>query len=162
MATEGATVTALKECAGEVFRELGPGHSEATYQNAFEIECQLRHWVYTRQPTLPIWYKSQVVGYHRPDLQLKQLIIEFKVCRADTSPSPSWSSQLEQYLRGCPGYRGLLVIFTREGVNCIEFPPSVAASLPTTPKRKLVTREEPSSPLHIPEGQRPVSFISFE
>ena len=46
----------------EAHRVLGPGHLEAVYQEALEIELRLRGIPYQRKPRLTIEYK----GYMQP------------------------------------------------------------------------------------------------
>lgn len=111
----------LRECAFQVFDELGPHFSEATYQNAFEVECQMRQLRFIRQPTLNIMYKGNIVGFQRPDMIVEgQVVIEMKVCR-ETNTShrimKNWESQLRNYLKSTT-FCGLLIVFGSTHVEC--------------------------------------------
>lgn len=60
----------VRAAANAVFTELGPGHSEVTYQTALKIELEsfadtLR--VLT-EVTFPIMYKGVPVGFQRADI----------------------------------------------------------------------------------------------
>lgn len=61
--------SAVRNAANEVFLNLGHGHSEATYQNALEIELRSRPEIKCvfREITFPILYKGVPVGYQRAD-----------------------------------------------------------------------------------------------
>jgi GxxExxY protein len=66
-------------CAIEVHRHLGPGLSESTYEEAVCIEFTDAGISYTRQVGVPVTYKGQLIGEHRPDLVVeKQVVIEIK------------------------------------------------------------------------------------
>jgi GxxExxY protein len=111
----------LCDCAEQVFDELGPNYSEVTYQNAFEVECQLRQIRFIRQPTINISYKGNIVGFQRPDLIVDgQVVIEMKACRETNSGHrnlQNWEFQLKNYLKDNT-YCGLLVVFGTTGVEC--------------------------------------------
>jgi GxxExxY protein len=111
----------VSECAEQVFHILGSHHSESTYQNALEMECQLRKIQYIRQPTLNILYKGNIVGFQRPDIIINnQVVIEIKVCREATIASRNlhhWKSQLGNYLKD-HNYNGMLIVFGVSNVYC--------------------------------------------
>ena len=97
--------------AQSIIQELGPTHSEQTYQNALELELQERAISYQRQPTFTIYYKKKAVGFHRPDLVIEgRLIVELK-CRKndrrDQANEQLWESQIKQYLKCVPLCRSL-------------------------------------------------------
>ena len=110
----------LCDCAHQVFRELGPHYSEVTYQNALEVECQLRQIRFVRQPTLNILYKGQIVGFQRPDMIIEnEVVVEMKASREiniGTRHLQNWKLQLKNYLKNTH-YSGLLVVF---GSTCVE------------------------------------------
>jgi GxxExxY protein len=56
------------ECAIEVHRHLGPGLLESIYESALCIELRLAGLQFRRQVSLPLWYKGELLGEHRPDL----------------------------------------------------------------------------------------------
>ena len=66
-------------CGIEVHRYLGPGLLEATYERAFCIELDAAGLPYTRQVPIPVLYKDQVIGEHRPDLVVSgRVLVEIK------------------------------------------------------------------------------------
>ena len=94
---------AVRDAANEVFISLGHGHSEATYQNALEIELRSRPQIkhVFREITFPILYKSIPVGYQRADfiVQLSDdhyVIVELKSVK--TINFSNVETQLRRYL----------------------------------------------------------------
>ncbi len=94
---------AIRTAANEVFVNLGHGHSEATYQNALEIELRSRPQIkhVFREITFPILYKSIPVGYQRADfiVQLSDdhyVIVELKSVK--TINFSNVETQLRRYL----------------------------------------------------------------
>ena len=66
-------------CAIEVHRQLGPGLLEATYERALCIELQEAGLPYVRQVPVPVLYKGQLIGEHRPDLVIdERVLVEIK------------------------------------------------------------------------------------
>lgn len=121
-------VPEIIKCAECVLNELGPTHSEQTFQNALEIELQERKLLYQRQPTLTIYYKKRAVGFHRPDLIIEdKVIVELKSRKNDKTEyiSEQWESQVNQYIQCMhdKSYIGLLIIFNSSGkltVKCTQ------------------------------------------
>ena len=58
----------VKECAKEVYQELGSGWEEEIYQKSMEVALREKGIKYETQRTLPISYKGYVVGRAFPDL----------------------------------------------------------------------------------------------
>ena len=58
----------VKECAKEVYQELGSGWPECVYQNAMEVALRERGITYESQRILPISFKGHIVGESKPDL----------------------------------------------------------------------------------------------
>jgi len=58
----------VKECAKEVYRELGSGWDEEIYQKAMEVALREKGIKYEAQRTLPISFDGYVVGKGFPDL----------------------------------------------------------------------------------------------
>lgn len=46
----------------EVHRELGPGYLESVYEEAIAVEFGLRRIPYSRQHTIYVEYKNQLIG----------------------------------------------------------------------------------------------------
>jgi GxxExxY protein len=66
-------------CGIEVHRELGPGLMEPTYERALCIELTEAGISYVRQLTVPVLYKGQLIGEHRPDLVVEnRVVVEIK------------------------------------------------------------------------------------
>ena len=66
-------------CAIEVHRQLGPGLLESTYEEALCVELRAAGLTYTRQVGVPVLYKGQLIGEHRPDLVVEaKVVVEIK------------------------------------------------------------------------------------
>ena len=61
-------IDTVKECAREVYRQLGPGWNEKIYQKAMEVALRERKITYETQRILPITFSDHVVGESIPDL----------------------------------------------------------------------------------------------
>jgi GxxExxY protein len=96
-------------CAIEVHRQLGPGLLEATYESALCVEFGIREIKFQRQVVCPVSYKGRMIGDHRLDLLVENLVvIEIKsVDRHD----PIFEAQLLTYLKITGHRRGLLLNF---------------------------------------------------
>jgi GxxExxY protein len=66
--------------AMEVHRVLGCGFLEAVYQEALEIELELRGIRFSRQPEIKIQYKHRTLSKsYQPDLLIEdRLVVELK------------------------------------------------------------------------------------
>jgi len=63
----------------EVHKRLGPGLDESLYEAALAIELGLRNIQFSRQVTIPVSYKGQVIGEKRLDLVVEgQIVVELK------------------------------------------------------------------------------------
>jgi len=58
----------IKNCAKEVYKELGSGWNETIYQQALEVALREKRIDYEDQRVLPISFKNHVVGEGIPDL----------------------------------------------------------------------------------------------
>ena len=105
----------LHQAAEAVFGALGPYHSEKTYQSALAVE--LRPDDVTVENTLPIYYKTQYVGFHRIDLSWKSYIVEVKAVRFLGRKEVG---QAERYARMCKRPTAL-VNFSPTGVEMRTF-----------------------------------------
>jgi len=61
-------VKKVKECASDVYAELGGGWNETIYQRAMEVGLRKLNLAYETQRILPITYNGFVVGKSIPDL----------------------------------------------------------------------------------------------
>ena len=62
-------------CAIEVHKALGPGFLESIYEAALVVELNRAGLRVERQELLPIHYRDVLVGEHRLDLLVEDLII---------------------------------------------------------------------------------------
>ncbi len=64
----------------EVHSILGPGHPEAVYHEAMEIEMSLRNIPFTSEPKLEIYYKdNKLQKYYVPDFIVYEgVVVEIK------------------------------------------------------------------------------------
>jgi GxxExxY protein len=106
-------------CAIEVHRQLGPGLLEVTYESALCVEFEFAGLKFQRQVVCPISYKGRMIGDHRLDLVVENLVVvEIKsVERHD----PIFEAQLLTYLKISGHKRGLLLNFNsrlmKEGIK---------------------------------------------
>lgn len=102
----------VKACAEEVFRELGPGHTESVYEFAMFLELD---WVnqndvvIMQQVPCPFKYKGFTVGVGYIDLLIDQrLIVELK---SIAKLSQKDTQQVKKYLIALNLENGLLINF---------------------------------------------------
>jgi GxxExxY protein len=94
--------------AMEVHRELGCGFLEAVYQEALEIEFQMRQLPHQREVKLQIYYKKQLLKkhYEADFICFDKIVVELKALSALTSEH---ESQLLNYLKATDMRIGLLI-----------------------------------------------------
>lgn len=61
-------INQVKECARNVYEELGAGWPEKVYQQAMEVALRERGISYENQRILPISFRGHVIGEGIPDL----------------------------------------------------------------------------------------------
>src|SRR6478672_409724 len=67
--------------AMEVHREVGPGMTEAMYEEALAMEFDLRGIQYARQVPVTVQYKGKPIGTTRLDFLVEgTVILELKAC----------------------------------------------------------------------------------
>ena len=99
----------LREICFDIKRQLGVGHKELVYQNAFEIELQKRNIPYAREKQLSIYYEKEKIGVYQPGFIVdKKIIIEFKSTKFLGSIE---KKQLSTYLKGSDCKIGFLINF---------------------------------------------------
>jgi len=85
----------VEAAAREVLRVLGPGYSEAVYEEALAHEFRLREVAYERQRNFEILYKGYKVGDGRADFIInplwagksgRELVVELKAVKTITEP----------------------------------------------------------------------------
>ena len=96
-----------------VHRELGPGFLEAVYQEALEIEFQLRGIPYEREKLLNVEYKGHTLTkhYNADFICYNKIIVETKAICELTSKD---ESQLLNYLKATGFKLGILINFGEE------------------------------------------------
>ena len=91
----------------EVKKNLGLGHKESVYQNAFEEELKKNSVLYDKEKQIPIMYGDKKIGVYRPDFVIdKKIIVEFKSIPFLGSKE---KKQLWTYLKGSDYHLALLV-----------------------------------------------------
>lgn len=58
-----------------VHKALGPGFLEAVYEQALAVELDFHGIAFQRQVSVPVHYRSRVVGTHRLDLVVESVVI---------------------------------------------------------------------------------------
>ena len=96
-------------CAIDVHRAMGPGLLEAIYESAMGIEFEDSKIRYSRQTSLPAYYKGRLLGEYRVDLIVEDsVLVEIKSVER---PVPVFEAQLLTYLRLTGKRVGLLINF---------------------------------------------------
>lgn len=66
-------------CAYEVFKELGYGHSEKTYQMAMTVLFKEKHWRFREQVYFPVKFRNTILKKRFLDFEVEQkIVIELK------------------------------------------------------------------------------------
>lgn len=96
-------------CAIEVHKQMGPGLLESIYENALCLEFEVAGLQYQRQVAIPVKYREQMIGEHRLDLIVEDMVVvELKsVERVE----PVFEAQGLTYLRISGKRVGLLINF---------------------------------------------------
>lgn len=110
----------------EVHRHVGPGFSEAVYEEALAVEFRLRELPFTRQHPLAVSYKGYWVGEGRADFVVgDSLVVEVKAVRQLVEIH---TAQVISYLKAGDFHLGLLLNFReaalRRGVKRVVWRPS--------------------------------------
>jgi GxxExxY protein len=98
----------MESLAEEIYRELGPGHSESVYHNAFEVLLREKGYQYETERILPIVFKGCTIGNFRCDIIVNNTIIELK---STPKLKPEHHQQIKNYMRILPGHEGILINF---------------------------------------------------
>lgn len=101
--------------AYEVFDELGPGHSEKTYQKSYAIMLKRTEHQYNEQVYYPVRFKDEIVSKGFLDFKVdEKVIVELK---KDGHFSKTHIEQVLDYLKKSQLKLALLINFTKEGVK---------------------------------------------
>jgi GxxExxY protein len=121
-----ALARAVIGSAIEVHRALGPGYSEAVYEEALAQEFGRAGLRFERQKCFKIRFKGNPVGEGRVDFLIDgRLVVELKACERLL---PVHKSQVISYLKATSCCLGLLVNFNetllRTGIQRVVFSPA--------------------------------------
>jgi len=106
----------FEACSGRVIgaavavhSALGPGFLEGVYQRALEMELDAQLIRFERQLKVEVRYRGQVVGVHRLDLLVEDvMVVELKAASAIID---AHLAQLRSYLKATDIRVGLLLNF---------------------------------------------------
>jgi GxxExxY protein len=105
-----AITAAIIEGIIRVHQELGPGYLESIYQNALELELEMRSLRVDQEKEIAISYQDQLVGMHRLDIVVERLVIG--EVKAVEKLAPIHYTQTRSYLKSSRLATGLLVNFS--------------------------------------------------
>ncbi len=95
----------------DIHRELGPGFPERIYARALHVELRDRKLPYEAEQSVPIRYRSEVVGRHQLDLVVdSKLVVELKAVPVINDLR---IAQVLSYLRASRKPLGLILNFSR-------------------------------------------------
>lgn len=102
----------VRNCATEVFSEMGSGHTEAVYEACMALELSHCNTLYpvniTRQVPCPLKYKGFTIGVGFIDIMVDGLVVELK---AVSKITPKDVQQVRKYLEALDLENGLLINF---------------------------------------------------
>jgi len=106
--------------AMEVHSALGPGRLEAVYQEALEIELELRQISFVPKPKITVSYKGRELrSYYRPDfIVLEEIVVEIK---AQSALGSIDDAQILNALKCSELKVGLLINFGEQSLNWRRF-----------------------------------------
>lgn len=115
---------AIIGAAIEVHKVLGPGHLEAVYQEALQIEFDLREIQYDAQPRISLEYKGRRLQKHyQPDFLVSdRIVVEIKAQSALGSVD---DAQIINSLMCCRKEVGLLINFGEPSLQWKRFVNSI-------------------------------------
>jgi len=95
-------VDMIKDCAIEVYRELGPGHREKVYQRAMSIEFDARSILHRTEYKCDVLHKNHIVGSQRLDFLVLHgagVVVELKAIGQINERSKGQLKKLYAYLK---------------------------------------------------------------
>ena len=107
--------------AMEVHKVLGTGFTEPVYQEALELEFQLRDIPYVREKNFQITYKGQILekGFRPEFVCFDEIIVELKAVSDFTDEH---YAQVYNYLKACQMDLGLLINFGKKSLEYKRIP----------------------------------------
>ena len=101
--------------AYEVFDELGPGHSEKTYQNAYALMLRKNDHKFTEQAYYPVKFKNEIVSRGFLDFYIdEKVIVELK---KNGLFSKTHIEQVLDYIKRSNLKLAILFNFAQDGVK---------------------------------------------
>jgi GxxExxY protein len=101
--------------AYEVFSELGPGHSEKTYQKAYSHMLHINHHKFEEQVYYPVRFKDEIISRGFLDFKVdEKIIIELK---KDERFSKAHIEQVLDYIKRSGLKLAVLINFAKQGVQ---------------------------------------------
>ena len=101
--------------AFEVFDELGPGHSEKTYQRAYAIMLRKNNHKFEEQVYYPLRFKNEIVSRGFLDFNVEEkVIVELK---KDERFSKTHIEQVLDYIKRSKLKLSILINFAKDGVK---------------------------------------------
>jgi len=98
-----------------VFDELGPGHSEKSYQRALAIALRAKDLQFKEQVYYKLKFRDEIVGRGYLDFLVdEKVILELK---KDVNFSKTHIEQVLNYIKLSKLKLGILLNFTKEGVK---------------------------------------------
>ena len=108
----------IKEYANDIYRILGPGHSERIYHNAMEVILRKNHIPYETERIVPIYFEEHVIGNMRADIIVDgKIVLELKAVKS-LNISMEW--QALNYLKQTGIEHALLVNFPQTQATSCE------------------------------------------
>ncbi|MEK7652617.1 MAG: GxxExxY protein [Patescibacteria group bacterium] len=105
----------LRNIAFTIHNQLGCGHKESVYQNAFEEELKKRKIGFEKEKRIDIFYNKKKIGIYQPDFVIEnKIIIELK---ALPFVGKREETQIWNYLKGSSYSLALLINFGAEKVE---------------------------------------------
>ncbi len=102
-------------CAIEVYKTLGPGFKESTYENALIYEFNKAELKYEQQKPITVPYKDTTVGGHRLDFLIEDaVVIELKSVK---EIEDIHKAQVLTYLKATGFKVGLLINFAKSKID---------------------------------------------
>ena len=99
----------------EVHNELGFGFLEAVYQEALAVELKSQGIPFSKEESLEVSYKGELIKHYRTDfICFDKIIIETKAIKELTSKD---TAQMLNYLKATGLHLGLLVNFGAESLE---------------------------------------------
>jgi len=100
--------------AFEVFADLGPGHSEKTYQKAYAVMLKKNNHEFKEQVYYPLRFKDEIVSKGFLDFSVEdKIIVELK---KDERFSKTHIDQVLDYIKRTNLKLAILINFTKSGV----------------------------------------------